>query len=200
MRAAVIATAFLLFGLAVATADSPQHVLPAGTAVVFVSDGHLDAGARPGSTVAVHLRDPLVLDSVIVAPAGSKALLLVVEPGARRALSLERFSVNAGLMPVRLADPDIRTVETGTAFEAHTLAVVEHLGDRFSVRVPFPFKLSTDRPAAYYTPTPARTASPGSLIPRHRGPSPSPTAVPSPAATTDAAAGIQPSPAATKIP
>jgi hypothetical protein len=200
---AVLVTAFLLLGLAAAIAEPPQHVLPAGTAVVFVSDGHLDVGARAGSLVAVHLRDPLVLDGVTVAAAGAKARLLLggsAERGGRReaVISLDRFTVSGGTMPVIPVDPLLPAIEPGTAIEARTQGIIERVGDRYSVRIPFPFALSTDRPASYYTPTPARTAPPNSMVPRRRSPSPTPSPTPSPAASPnsspDAGATSVPSP------
>jgi len=205
MRAAVFVTAFLLLGLAVATADSPQHVLPAGTVVVFISEGHLDVGARPGSTVAVHLRDALVLDGVAVAPAGAKARLLLSgsanQDGRREAaISVDRFAVSGGTLPVTPVDPLLPAIEPGTEIAARTQGIVERVGNRYSVRIPFPFALSTDRPAAYYTPTPARTAPPNSMIPRRRGPSPTPSPTASPSSSPTADASSEPSPSATKIP
>lgn len=203
-RTAVVATAFLLVSAAWAAAQSPQqHVLPAGTAVVFVSDGRLDPGAREGAVVEVHLRDPLVLDGNVIAPAGARARMVVggtTDANGRRtpSVSLDRFTINAGLMPVRARSPIVLPIAGGAQIEATTLAEVDHLGDRYSIVVPFPFKLSNDRPAAYYTPTPARTANPHPFsIPsrRHPGPTPSPTAPPS-----DAPASPEPGPSATKIP
>jgi hypothetical protein len=193
-RTAVLATAFLLFCASFATAaPPPQHVLPAGTAVVFVTDAPLDAGRRDGDVVTVHLRDALVLDGTTLAPAGTHAVLLVgrsVTTGGKRveAVSLERFSVSAGLLPVRAVEPIVPPVPAGATIEARTLAEVDHLGERYSIRIPFPFRLSGDQPASAYTPTPARTAPPRSVM----KPEPRPTATPSPTASPD--------PAATKIP
>jgi hypothetical protein len=203
-RTAVVVTAFLLLSAAWATAQSPrQHVLPAGTPVVFVADGHLDSGAREGSSVDVHLRDALVLDGAVIAAVGTHARLLVggitdTASGHRTpAISLDRFSINAGLLPVRARAPIVAPVAAGTAIEATTLAEVDHIGDRYSIVVPFPFKLSNDQPASAYTPTPARTAPPHFNVPaRRRGSQPSPTAEPTAAATIVA----EPTASATKIP
>ena len=204
-RTAAVAAAFLLLSAAWATAQSPQqHALPAGTAVVFVADGHLDAGAREGSSAEVHLRDPLVLDGMVIAAAGTHARLIVggttdSATGRRTpAVSLDRFTINAGLMPVRAKSPVLPPVTAGMTIEATTLAQVDHIGDRYSIVVPFPFKLSNDQPASAYTPTPARTAPSHLSIPGRgrRGATPPPTAEPS------APASIAPDPAAspTKIP
>jgi hypothetical protein len=168
-------------------------VLPAGTAVVFVTDAPLDAGRRDGDVVTVHLRDPLVLDGTTLAPAGTHAVLLVGRSqttGGKRveAISLQRFSVSAGLLPVKSVEPIVPPVPAGALIEARTLAEVDHIGERYSIRVPFPFRLSGDQPASAYTPTPARTAPPRSVM----KPEPKPTATPSPSAAPD--------PAATKIP
>jgi len=193
-RMAVLAAAFLLFCGSFATAaPTPQHVLPAGTAVVFVTDAPLDAGRRDGDVVTVHLRDALVLDGTTLASAGTRAVLLVgrsLTTGGKRveAVSLERFSVSAGLLPVRAVEPIVPPVPAGAVIEARTLAEVDHLGERYSIRIPFPFRLSGDEPASAYTPTPARTASPGAVM----KPLPRPTATPSPTAP--------PTAAATKIP
>lgn len=169
-RAAVLATAFLLVCAAWATAQSPSaNVLPAGTAVVFVTDGALDAGRREGSVVSVHLRDPLIFDGTTLAAAGTRAELFVggvtMADGHRRpVVSLQEFKTSIGLMPVKPDTPIVLPVAGGAQIEAKTLAVVDHIGARFSIRVPFPFGLSADRPASAYTPTPARTATVKSLM------------------------------------
>jgi hypothetical protein len=196
-RTAVLATAFLLLTVTWATAQSrQQHVLPAGTAVVFVMDANLDAGRREGDVVSVHLRDPLVLDGAVLAPAGARAYLLIggiTSPSGKRvpAISLDRFSINAGLMPVKAVEPIVAPIASGTEIHATTLAEVDHFGDRLSIRVPFPFQLTGDQPASMYTPTPARTASPKFQMKREPNPTPSPAPPP---------ANDSPAPAATKIP
>jgi hypothetical protein len=198
-RTAVLATAFLLLTATWATAQSPrEHVLPAGTAVVFVTDGSLDAGRREGDVVSVHLRDALMLDGTVLAPAGARAFVLIggteTPDGKRtRAYSLDRFTINAGLLPVKAVAPIVPPIASGAEIPATTLAAIDHVGDRWSIRVPFPFKLTGDQPASMYTPTPARTASPKMQMKRE--PSPSPTAQPS-----SAPANASPAPAATKIP
>ncbi len=198
-RTAVIATAFVLLSATWATAQSrQQHVLPAGTAVVFVTDANLDAGRREGDVVSVHLRDALVLDGTVLAPAGTRAYVFyggTTGPDGRRvpAITLERFSINAGLLPVKASEPIVPPLPSGTEIRATTLAEVDHFGDRWSIRVPFPFQLTGDQPASTYTPTPARTASPKMQMKREPSPTPSPppTAAPAP---------DSPAPAATKIP
>jgi hypothetical protein len=193
-----------------ATAQAPQHALPTGSAVVFVSDGHLDLTSPAGSTASAHLRDPLVLDGVTIAAAGTKARLLSgssLSDGKREVrIALDQFTTVGGILPIKLVVPLPAAIDVGTILEARTMASVEHVGDRYSIKIPFPFPLSAERPAAYYTPTPARTASPNSMMQRHRGsPTPVPTASPSTAAspTADPGAGGTsplPTPAATKIP
>lgn len=196
-RSAVIATAFLLLSATWATAQSQQqHVLPAGTAVVFVTDGNLATGRREGDVVTVHLRDPLTLDGTVLAPAGARAHLLIGgtdTPDGKRvpAISLDGFSIHAGLLPVKADAPIVAPLPAGTEIHAKTLAEVDQFGDRLSIRVPFPFRLTGDQPASMYTPTPARTASPS----RSMKPPATPTPVPSAAPAPDT-----PAPAATKIP
>ena len=194
-RTAVLAAAFLLVSAAWATAEAPrQHVLPAGSAVVFVTDAALDAGRREGDVVSVHLRNDLVLDGTVLAPAGAHAQLRVggiTAPDGKRhpAVSLDRFTINAGLMPVKSVEPIVPPVPAGAQIEATTLAEVDHIGDRWSIRIPFPFQLSGDQPASAYTPTPARTAPAHSMMrpePR-RSASPPPTAAPSATSVPDAA-------------
>ena len=189
-RTAVVGAAFLLLTSAWATAESPQqHVLPAGTAVVFITDSQLDPGRREGDVIGIHLRDNLVLDGTVLAPAGAHAFLLVggvTAPDGRRlpAISVDRFSINAGLMPVKAVRPIVPPVPAGSQIDAATLAEVDHIGDRYSIRIPFPFRLSGDMPASAYTPTPARTASARVMMrPERATPSPSPTATPDPSAT-----------------
>ena len=195
-RTAVLVTAFLLLSVAWATAESPlAHVLPAGTAVVFVTDAPLDAGRREGTVVNVHLRDPLVLDGSTLAVAGTRAELLVggitAPDGHRRpTVSLDRFKISVGLLPVKAIHPIVPPFPAGTVIDATTLADVDHIGERYSIRVPFPFGLSGDQPASAYTPTPARTAParalmrPGAKVTSLPTPTVAPTVLPTPETTT----------------
>jgi hypothetical protein len=155
-----------------------QHQLPPGSAVVFVCDGRLDVGARPGSSTRVRLREALTLDGVVVAPAGTAARLVVggaVTKGGKReaTISLEDFRTPYGLLPVRPATALLGSIQPGVTIEAKTLARVEHIGERIAIEVPFPFKLSNDIPISVYTPTPAKTAPP--VLPR---PTPHPSGSP----------------------
>ena len=166
-------------------------MLRAGTAVVFVTDASLDAGRREGDAVSVHLRDALILDGSVLAPAGTRARVLIggteTPDGKRtRAYSLDRFSINAGLLPVRSIDPIVPPLAAGAEIPATTLAAVDHVGDRWSIRVPFPFALTGDQPASAYTPTPARTASPKLQMKREPSPTPTPqpTSLPANASPT----------------
>jgi hypothetical protein len=189
-RTAVLAAALLLLTATWATAQSPQqHVLPAGTAVVFVTDANLDAGRREGDVVSVHLRDALMLDGTVLAPAGTRARVLIggteTPDGKRtRAYSLDHFSINAGLLPVKSVEPIVPPLAGGAEIPATTLAAIDHVGDRWSIRVPFPFQLSGDQPASAYTPTPARTASPKMQLKREPSPTPTPTGIPASASPT----------------
>ena len=150
-------------------------MLPTGTAVVFVTDGNLDPGRREGDVVSVHLRGALMLDGTVLAPAGARAYVVIggtdTPDGKRiRAYSLDRFSINAGLLPVKAVTPIAAPLAAGAEIAATTLAEVDHLGDRWSIRVPFPFQLTGDQPASAYTPTPARTASPRMQMKREPSP------------------------------
>jgi hypothetical protein len=205
-RTAVLAAAFLLLSVAWATAESPlAHVLPAGTAVVFVTDASLDVGRREGAVVTVHLRDPLVLDGTTLAAAGARAELLVggitAPDGNRRpTVSLDRFKTTIGLLPVKARQPIVPPLPAGTVIEATTLADIDHIGERYSILVRFPFGLSGDQPASAYTPTPARTAParslmrPGAKVTSLPTPTVAPTVLPTPETTT------LPTPATTTLP
>jgi len=210
--AAVLGTAVLALIAAPATADPPQHTLPAGTAVVFVADVSLDASPREGTVVLVHLRDPLSLDGTVVAPEGSKAKLHVYypfeKPGSRGApvVRLEEFTIPAGLMPVRADRPISLPIAAGATIAAVTQAEIQHIGQRFSILLPFPFPLSSEKPVPYYTATPAKTAPPHSLpTPRHGHgpPTPLPTASAAPetsATPAPLAPGQSPSPTPSPTP
>jgi hypothetical protein len=161
-----------------ATAEPAQQQLPPGSAVVFVCDGHLDVGAKPGSSTRVHLRDALTLDGTVVAPAGTAARLVVggvVNAGGKRqaSITVEDFTTKYGLLPVRAKTALLGGIDPGVTIEATTLARVERIGDRIAIVVPFPFRLSTDVPLSVYTPTPAKTAP----LPSARS-TPHPTSVP----------------------
>lgn len=163
-----------------------------------MTDAPIDAGRREGDAISAHLRNSLVLDGLVLAAAGAHAQLVVggvTSPDGKRhpVVLLDRFSTTAGLMPVRLVESIVPPIPSGTEIEARTLAEVDHIGDRLSIRIPFPFALTGDRPASAYTPTPARTASPRMMMkPEPKAsPSPTPSAAPLPAT---------PDPAVTKIP
>lgn len=160
--------------------------------MVFVSDGHLDVGAKAGSTVKVHLRDDLVVDGTAIAAAGTPARLVlggsVAGGGGRQAvISLDEFVTKPGRLPVGPVVTAVPRIDVGTLIQAKTLATVEHVGQRFSIEVPFPFPFSNDVPVSQYTPTPAKTAPPRSF--GQPSPRPGPTAfgTPSPAATVEPA-------------
>ena len=125
-------------------------------------------------------------------------------PDGRRhpVYTLQRFIINAGLMPVRAVAPIVPPVPAGTSIAATTLAEVDHLGDRYSIRLPFPFRLSGEAPASAYTPTPARTAPPFVIRARRGTPTPAPTAMPTaqPPPTPIPDPGATPDATATKIP
>jgi hypothetical protein len=199
--AVVIGTAVLALIAAPATADPPQHTLPTGTAVVFVAEVALDATPREGTVVPVHLRDPLSLDGTVVAPAGSKAKLRVFypfeKPGSRGApvVRLEEFTIPAGLMPVHADHPIALPIAVGDTIAAATQAEIQHIGQRFSILLPFPFPLSSEKPFPYYTATPAKTAPPHSLPPPRHGHGP-PTPLPTASAAPDASAAPAPAPLA----
>lgn len=165
--------------------------------MVFVSDGHLDVGAKAGSTVKVHLRDDLVVDGATIAPAGTPARLVlggsVASGGARQAtISLDEFVAKPGRLPIAPVAATLPRIDVGTAIPAKTLATVEHLGDRFSIVIPFPFPLSNDVPVSQYTPTPAKTAPPHPFNQRSPRPGATATATPAPAATAEPAPAKSP--------
>jgi hypothetical protein len=201
-RSAVLVTALFFVSPSNATADPPQHTLPAGSTVVFVSDGHLDAGAKPGSYAKVHLRDDLHVDGYLVAAAGTPARITFEGPttiaGKRAAIiSLSQFMTKPGLLPVRPRVGTLEAIVVGEQIEATTLAAVNDAGGRLSIQMAFPFHLSTDAPFSMYTPSPAKTALP--LDDHHaRGPSrrPTPRTNPSPTAAVTASPSAMP----TKIP
>lgn len=203
-RSAAFVAALLLVTVSLATAESPQRLLPAGSAVVFVSDGHLDvAVAKPGSYVKIHLRDDLHLDGDLVAPAGTPARLVLAAPtvvnGRREAIiALEQFNARPGEIPLKPRTTTLAALDVGTTIEAVTLAEVRDFDGRLSIRVPFPFRLSTDAPFSMYTPTPAKTAAP--LHPATPKGTRPPTPVPTPAMSPASVVVPQPGPTTTKIP
>jgi hypothetical protein len=195
-------TALFFVSPSMATADPPQHTLPAGSTVVFVSDGRLDVGAKPGSSAKVHLRDDLQVDGYLVAAAGTSARITfdgqTTVNGRRVAIiSLDEFLTKPGRLPVRPRVTTLDALVVGMTIEATTLAAVNDVDGRLSIQVPFPFRLSTDTPFSMYTPSPAKTAVPIGEQHRGRGPTrrPEPQASASPAAMATA----MPSAAPTKI-
>ena len=167
-RTAVLATAFLLLSASWATAQSPQqHVLPAGTAVVFVTDaaprrrpprGRRRLGPparRPRrSTAPCSLRRGRARDLVvggIDTPDGKRV----------RAISLDRFSINAGLLPVKSVDADRRRRSPPARRSTRRpspRSITSATACRSASRSRSSSPATSRRPT--YTPTPARTASP----------------------------------------
>lgn len=191
---------------ATARAQPTRAVLPIGTPVVFVVDGTLSEGAREGTVVPIHLRDPLVLDGTIVAASGVHAELLLGAAGSPdgripRLIAVRGFTTAAGLMPVRSDRPIVPPVVPGTLITATIRAEVVRIGTRLSILTPFPFPLSNEAPSTSYTPTPARTAPPHTLVPpRRRGPSPVPSPAGSPSPAPEAStASPEPTPYPTPL-
>ena len=185
---------------ATARGQSTRVALPVGTPVVFIVDGTLGEGAREGTIVPAHLRDPLVLDGTVVAASGTHAELLLSAVGSPdgklpRVIALRAFTTAAGLLPVRPDHPIVSPVAVGTLIAATIRAQVVRIGSRLSILTPFPFPLSNEPPATSYTPTPARTAPAHAAVPPRRrlSPLPSATGSPSPAAEP-ATASAEPTP------
>jgi hypothetical protein len=62
-----------------APASAVGAVLPAGSTLYFVLDDKIDSGStKPGTAIRLHLRDPLVVNGVTLAPAGSPGSLEIV--------------------------------------------------------------------------------------------------------------------------
>jgi len=169
-----------------AAAQTPASTLPAGTAVVFIAEGHFDGRAQPGASIRAHLKNDVVLDGTIVAPAGTTAKLIFVgAKNGKQSVAIDDFRTRFGFLPVGYAESDEPSMNAGVEIRVRTLANVEHLSDRYVIEEPFPFKIGNDAPASVYTPTPARTAPPilqttGRGSRRSPSPTPSPASSPSP--------------------
>jgi hypothetical protein len=165
-------------------------VLPAGTALTFVSDAAVDPKtARAGRVFKVHLLAELTLDGTTIAAAGTLAQLVVLdrvtETGGKPAVvvAIGGFNVRGGGLPVTPVNPTLATIEVGTNIATRTMGSVEQIGTRTIIRVPLPFTLPADAPNGAFTPIPARTNTPGVVrprAPRRPTPSPKPTPEPSP--------------------
>ena len=77
--------------------------LPVGSSLVFVLDEKINSGnAQAGSLVRMHLRDPLIVNGIVLAPAGTADTLSIVS--VRKAGSLDTDgSVQIFLEPLALA-------------------------------------------------------------------------------------------------
>ena len=76
--------------------------------------------------------------------AGARAELYVggaTQPnGTRRpVIVIQPIRTTIGLLPVKAAEPIVPPVPAGTVIQAYTQAAIDHIGERYSVRVPFPF-------------------------------------------------------------
>ena len=175
----------LVAALCVSTilAAAPPPTLPSGTLLTFVADDAVEArSVRPGGSYKAHLRDELILDGVVLAPAGTSVQLLVADvernPGAvRMRIALQHFPINvaASELPVVPLTPLVDAVPAGLVIVARTVGSVVQDGDRIVVRSSLPFALSTDAPNAFFTPIPFRTTAPV-VPPRRNRPSPTPSA------------------------
>lgn len=140
---------------------------------------------RPGGEFRIHLKNDLVLAGATIAPAGTSARLLIVDK-VRKAdgsyalqITLSRFHLSVGDLPVTPIDATIERIAVGTAIFAKTAGTVERADGRLVIRVPLPFSLSNEVPAVVFTPIPARTSGPrAGNGPPPRRPAPGPTALP----------------------
>ena len=104
--------------------------LPVGSSLVFVLDEKINSGnARAGSLVRMHLRDPLVVNGVVLAPAGTADTLSIVS--VRKAGSLDTDgSVQIFLEPLAIAGTD-RTVPLRASRE---YLAIEHSAGQLTTR------------------------------------------------------------------
>ena len=121
-----------------ATAE-PGTTLPYGSPLLFVFDDKVDSGStKPGTTVHLHLKEPLVVNGVTLAPAGTPETLAVIttrkahsgdEDGAIQ-VHLDPLQLpGRGALPVR-AYHEYLTIER-TAGEYSTRDVTDTIADVF---------------------------------------------------------------------
>ncbi len=163
---------------------APSATLPSGTLLTFVADDAVEThSVRPGGLYKAHLRDELLFDGVVLAPAGTFVQLLIADVernvgSVRLRIALQHFPIKvaASELPVVPLTPLVDAVPAGLVIVARTVGSVVHDGERIVVRSPLPFALSTDAPNAFFTPIPFRTTAP--IVPPRRDrnrPSPAPS-------------------------
>jgi hypothetical protein len=121
-------------------AATPATSLPYGSTLLFVLDDKIDSGSTaPGTTIHMHLRSALVLNSTTIAPAGAPATLQIVttrkaqtgdEDGAVQ-VHLDPFALpgRKEALPIR-AFHEYLTIER-TAGQLTTRDATDTIGDIF---------------------------------------------------------------------
>jgi hypothetical protein len=166
-------------GLALAQ-TSTAYTLPIGTRIDFIADDAVNtATVRPGGSFRIHLAQPLTLDGMPLATAGTPARLLVADTFKRPdgtvmlSIALGGFRLKAGELPLTPIDVNLSAVTPGMTIAASTLGSIERAQDRIVIRVPVPAQLSSAAPISAFTALPALTPAPLLPVPR-RGASPTP--------------------------
>lgn len=120
------------------TGTPNSTVLPLNSSLFFVLDDGFGSKTKPGTVVRAHLRDPIVLDGVTVAPAGSPVEIEVTQSYAAQMGNVDG-TVEMYFRDLRLADgkslalitPTARISPRMTSGQASTREVTDTVGDIF---------------------------------------------------------------------
>lgn len=113
-------------------------VLPLNSSLFFVLDGSISSRSKAGTVVRAHLRDPIVLNGVTIAPAGTPVDLQVTESSAAQAGNVDGFvDVYFNALPLAggkllpLTTPSAHIDPHATAGQQSTRAITDTVGDIF---------------------------------------------------------------------
>jgi hypothetical protein len=123
--------------LATPTGTPNSTVLPLNSSVFFVLDDTVSSRSRTG-VVRAHLRDPIVLRGVTIAPAGTPVNMVITQASAAQAGNVDGF-VEVYFEELRLASGKMLPLNTPTAHisphmtagQESTRGVTDTVGDIF---------------------------------------------------------------------
>jgi hypothetical protein len=176
-----------------------------GSPLTFVADVTVDPSVRVNANFHIHLKAPLTIGTINVAPANTPAQLFVTAKRTGKDgvthydITIAQFRIkDLGTLPVVPVHATVDTITAGMDIPVTTAGAVISSEGRLRITVPLPITLSNDAPQAGYTPAPIRTAGPYVPLPRRgaRPTVPPAPATPSPSPEPTADPAVSPAPAA----
>ena len=161
-----------------------------GSPLVFVADVTVDSHVRVGANFHVHLKGPLTIGAIPVAPEGTAAQLFITGKTTGKDgvthydIAITQFRLrDIGTLPVRPVESTVDEIKAGMDIPVTTMGMIAATEGRLRISIPLPINLSNDAPQGGYTASPIKTASP--MVPPRRVGRPTPTPTPFPTPSPD---------------